>query len=119
MATTQQEFKDAASEVFIEFADFLVGRDFVKAGSYDPVTGTTTGDITENVPSLREDYDKRQIDGQSIQSNDFKLLVEAVNFATIAPNVDDLTVTVDGKRCKVIGAMIDAANAVYTIQVRG
>lgn len=119
MATTQQEFKDAAKELFVEFADFLVSREFVKAGDYNPVTGTTTGDIIETVDSLCEEYSQGEIDGQLIQSNDYKVLALVEDFTLIQPKTDDIKLTIGGKRANIVRVSVDAANAIYTMQVRG
>ena len=119
MATTQLEFQQVADELKIEFADFFKPANFTRKGAYDPLARTTTGDIDLTVDALREEYNAQQIDGQSIQVNDFKLLIVASEFTTIQPTADGLSCIYDGRTITVKRAMLDAANAMYTLQVRG
>lgn len=118
MPTTQSEFQTLASELKAEFADFFKPRVFTLQGSYSPSTGVNDS-VSETVDALREDYTAREIDGQSIQANDFKLLVLVSDFKVLTPRIDGLHVSVDEKECAVINAQKDAADAVWTIQVRG
>ncbi len=118
MATTQAEFQQVAQELKEEFADFFKPRLFTLTGDYDPITETTTK-ITDTVDAMREEYKQGQIDGQSIQSNDFMLLALVSDFTTITPSTNGLKVVVDGKTCTVVKAFEDAANATWVIQVRG
>lgn len=118
MPTTKAEFVTVASDLFTEFADFIQQAVFSVPGSQDPVTGATQPATTETVGVIREDYDARQIDGQQIQRNDFKLLARVSQFSAVTPRTDGVTVTVDGLACQIVTAEKDAANAVWTIQVR-
>lgn len=118
MATTKSEFQDLAAELKAEFQDFFIARTFAAPSGYDPVTEMQVPGATESVECLREDYTTGQIDGQSIMKNDFKLLVVAADFSVIQPKTDGLKVTVDGKSCTVVSANLDAADAVWTLQVR-
>lgn len=125
MPTTKAEFQDVASELFTdEFADFAPLRDFTKpasGGTYDPVTETTTGGnppVTESIPCIREDYNASQYDGVQIQIGDFKLLAQVSSFDAITPRTDGVTVDVDGTECQIVSAQKDAADAVWTMQVR-
>jgi len=120
MATTQAEFQQVATDLKIEFADFFKPAIFTKLGDYDPLTGETVGDIEFTVDALREDYAAGQIDGQSIQYNDFSLLILADEFTVAQPTVDDLRLEFNGKSAlTVVHGALDAANAVWTLQVRG
>jgi hypothetical protein len=115
---TRADFQGVASDIKTTFADFFLPRVFSLPGSFDPITETETGGATETVDAMREEYEAGQIDGQAIQSKDFKLLALANDFDTINPKTDGLTVSVDGTECQVIHAEKDAADAVWTIQVR-
>jgi hypothetical protein len=119
MPTTKSEFQDLAAELKEEFQDFFIARTFTAPGGYDPVTEVQVPGAAESVECLREDYTAGQIDGQSIQKNDFKLLAVAADFSVIHPKTDGLKVNVDGKVCSVVNANLDAADAVWTLQVRG
>ena len=119
MPTTQAEFQQVALEIKAEFADFFKPLSFTLAGDYDVSTATTTDDTIEIVDAMREEYNPHQVDGQSIQSNDFKLLALDFDFKTLKPVMNGLKVTVNSKSCTIINAMLDAADAVWTIQVRG
>ncbi len=119
MATTQAEFQQVADDLKAEFLDFFKPAIFTRKGTYDPVTRTTTGDTALTVDALREEYNANQIDGQSIQANDFKLLVVASEFTTIKPTVDGLSCVYDGRTITVKRVSLDSANAMYTLQVRG
>lgn len=117
MPTTQAEFKAVASELKVEFSDFFKPVVFSLAGSYSPSTGNSLA-TTETVDVMREEYKQSQIDGQTIQSNDFMLLALVSDFNVIEPKTGGLKVSVDGLDCSVVKASKDAANAVWTIQVR-
>ena len=120
MAVTKQQFKDLAQRLAGDtFADFFPLRTFTApATNYDPITGAETGGATEQVNCVRMDYNESQFDGQAIQRNDFKLLARVDAFSTVDPSVDGVTVDVDGVECQVVQVMKDAANAMYTMQVR-
>ena len=119
MPTTQAEFQQVADELKIEFLDFFKPAIFTRKGTYDPLTRQTTGDIILTVDALREEYMANQIDGQSIQANDFKLLIVASEFTTIQPTTDGLSCVYDGRTITVKRATLDAADAMYTLQVKG
>lgn len=121
---TQADFQQVAADLFGVFADFAKLRSFSKPGSIgtlDPNTGIVSGggaEVIESVPTIREDYNAQEVDNQAIQRNDFKLLVQANSFTNISPRTDSVRVDVDGASCRIINAEIDAAEAVWTLQVR-
>lgn len=120
MATvTRKKFQDVAVKIKAKFADFFISREFKIETGFDPITRVASTSVIDNVECMRENYDQSQIDGQSIQINDFKLLALNEDFSTLLPTVNGLKVTVDGKSCDVIDSNLDAANAMWTIQVRG
>lgn len=118
MATTKSEFVTVADDLFEEFSDFIQQCVFSLPGSVDQVAGQTNPALNETVGCIREDYQASQVDGSQIQRGDFKLLAKVSGFDAIAPRTDGLTVTVDSIICQVITAQRDAADAVWTLQVR-
>lgn len=118
MAKTKTQFQGVAAKLKANFSTFFTPRVFTAPSGYDPVTEVMTGAVTDSVECMREDYTASQIDGQSIQKNDFKLIALAADFTTIQPKTDGLKVNVDGKECSVIYAQLDAADAAWTLQVR-
>lgn len=121
--TTRAKFQGIADKLFTKFADLVKPAVFTKpgtGGTLDPITGIVTGGtaaVTANAGAIREDYTAREVDGQKIQVNDFKLLVR-VQELTLDPRTDSVTVSVDGDTCNIITANKDAADAVWTLQVR-
>lgn len=122
--TTRAKFQGVADKLFTKFADVLKMAAFSvpgAGGTLDPITGVITGGsapVDSMALVLREEYTAREVDGQKIQVNDFKLLVR-VQELTLDPRTDSATVTVlnDGT-CNIITANKDAADAVWTLQVR-
>ncbi len=115
---TRASFQSLAESLQTTFADFFIDRTFTAPSSYDPVTDTVTAGATETVSAVRMDYDASQVDGQIIQKLDFKLLALVNDFSAVDPRVDGVKVDVDGTGCQVINAEKDAAEAVWTLQVR-
>ncbi|MGB1297281.1 MAG: hypothetical protein ACPG8A_03350 [Psychrobium sp.] len=118
MATLKSEFQDLANELIDdEFADFFPVRAFEKAGAYDPLSGSSAPTI-DSVPCARMEFNESQFNGESIKVGDFKLLAKNSAFSTLVPSSANITVDVDGLKCEVVRASLDAANAVWTMQVR-
>jgi len=121
--TTRAKFQGIADKIFTKFADLVKPAVFIKpgtGGTQDPITGVVTGGsppIVNSAGTIREDYTAREVDGQKIQVNDFKLLVRAQEL-TLDPRTDSVTVAFDGNSCNIINASKDAADAVWTLQVR-
>ena len=121
--TTRAKFQGIADKLFTKFADLVKPAVFTKpgtGGTLDPITGVVTGGtaaVTANAGAIREDYTAREFDGQKIQVNDFKLLVR-VQELTLDPRTDSVTVAFDGDTCNIMHADKDAADAVWTLQVR-
>lgn len=118
-SVTRKKFQDVAKKIKAKFADFFISREFSLDGGFDPLTRLPASTVTDNVECLREEYEQAQVDGQKIQGDDFKLLALPSDFSTLTPNTSGLKVTVEGKSCEVIEASIDAASAMWIIQVRG
>ena len=119
MAVNKAKFKNVALKLRVKFDDFFEPYVFEIQGDYDPLTSSYTNGVTQTVDCLREEFQASQFDGQLIQNGDFKLLALYDDFQAIAPRTDGLKVTVGGKLCTVIKVSPDAANAMYTIHVRG
>lgn len=115
---TRARFQSLAERLQTKYADFFISRTFKTPGGYDPTADEITEGSTENVGAVREEYDARQVDGDKIQTLDFKLLALVADFETINPRTDGPEVNVDGTQCQVIRAEKDAADAVWVMQVR-
>lgn len=115
---TRASFQSLATKLQTTFADFFIERTFTAPSAYDPITDTVTAGATEPVRAVRMDYEASQVDGQIIQRLDFMLLALVNDFSAIDPRVDGVNVNVDGTDCQVINAEKDAAEAVWTMQVR-
>lgn len=118
MSLSKEKFQAVATRIKNKSGNLFTPVVFSMPGVTNPITGAVTAGATETIDALREDYDSAQIDGQIIRSTDFKLLVLASDVNSINLRAPGLRVVVDGKSCQVISAAIDAANAVYTLQVR-
>ncbi|MDX1453630.1 MAG: hypothetical protein R3183_13805 [Oleiphilaceae bacterium] len=119
MPTLKSEFTELADELLNdEFADFLLSVTFELPGGTDPVDGTTTAGASDTVNALREDYTAREIDGNIIQSGDYKLLVENAQFANVDPRKSGITATVEGVKVNLNNAELDSADAAWTLQMR-
>lgn len=122
--TTRAKFKGIAAKLFAKFSDLAPNTPFVTPGmngTFNPVTGTVTGGtdaLIEYGATIREEYEARQIDGQAIQANDFKLLVQVDSFTQFDPRADNTFTFVDNIPCRIINATKDAADAVWTVQCR-
>lgn len=121
MALSKAKFKATANKIFskAKSGNLTESATFRLAGSIDPITEEETGSYTETVQAIIESYNKKEIDGQQIQANDLKMLILADDFTGIDPRVDGMTVSVNGSTLTIMGAEIDTAKAVWTVQVRG
>lgn len=120
MATFPEEFIDLADELINdEFAAFKRPIKFSLVGSYNPVTGVTTEPTVDDVNGIRLEYRADQIDDNRIQANDYMLVIKATEFSNLTPAVTGVKVELDGRTINLVHAAIDAANAVWTLQVRG
>lgn len=119
MALSKTKFKAVAAKLFAKASagDLTIDCVFEQLGTYSPSTGQLPA-ITETITCIREEYNAHQVDGQIIQRDDFKLLAQYDDFIALTPRADGVTVTVDGVKCVIVKAPIDAADAVYTIQCR-
>lgn len=123
MASISAKFQSLSVRLFDRFSDLVRPAVFTKpgaSGTFDPVTGTITGGSSarsSNAGAIRANYEANEVDGQKIQVNDFKLLVR-VNDLSIDPRTDSVKVSFDGLTCNIIRATKDAADVIWTLQVR-
>ena len=121
MALSKEKFKGVAAKLFqkAEDGNLTIECEFELLGAYNPVSETNSPSVLETVTCIREEFTIKAKDGTLVQCNDFKLLAQYDDFTLLSPRTDSVTVTVDGVRCAIVDAPLDAANAVYEIQVRG
>lgn len=109
---------DAATTMIDHFgADTVISR--TAGATFDPSTGGYTGGTTTSLigKGVRQQFDKREIDGEIIRRGDFRLLFGA---ASGAPETDD-NVLFDGEdyRAMAITSTSPAGTAVmYDIHCR-
>lgn len=121
MTLSKAKFQSVADKLFTKASDgdLVVSATFKEQGVYDPINETTTGDISETIATcIREEFDAHQINNDSIQRDDFKLLVRVSSFSKLLPRADKTKVTVGGLSCSIKSAPKDTADAVYTLHLR-
>ena len=115
-----QRFKDLAQRLIeVTFAD--VSQDITiqrVSGAYDDEAGVVDDIVTEvEVRGIVGPYSENQIDGVSILNGDIRMLI-AVNSLSQPPALQNDLLIVDGVEYKVVGISLDAARAVWRIQLR-
>lgn len=120
MALTQTKFKSTAAKLFAKAkaGNLTASVVFSKAGGTDPVTGQTTTGASATVDVIREDYQSNEIDGTLVKKGDYKLLAEFDSFVNLDPRESGITAVVDGVSVRLMDAQKDAADAVWTLQMR-
>lgn len=120
MSLSKEKFKTSAAKLFKKAKDggLIVSCTFELLGDYDPLTGQSAS-VSQTIDCIREDYTEYQTDGVNVQRDDFKLLAQFDDFTSLSPRADGVKVTVNGLNCTIEHVDLDAADAVYTIQVRG
>lgn len=120
MALTRNKFQSVAEKMFAKAktGNLTLVSAFKKAGGYDPVTGTSSPATTDTVDVIREDYNANEIDGDLIKSSDFKLLARTVSFVNLDPKTSGITAVIEGVTVNLEDAQKDAADAVWTLQMR-
>lgn len=118
MATLRDEFVDLADELKGDFISLFQECIFYSPTSYDPVTEAYGSPVEQTIMCQKMDYSADRIDGQSIQSNDFMLLVIGADFDAVRPKTDGLKVSVDDKLCSVIRAETKDTGISWILQVR-
>lgn len=116
---TKATFQTLAANLEADaFADFFDARTFSNPDFTHPVTGVVTAGTSESVGAVRIDYTAEQFQNQQIQARDFQLLARVQAFSAVDPKVTGTTVLVDSIECQIVTAQKDAAEAVWTFQVR-
>lgn len=111
------DFQNLASNlinnVFGDFRDDIV---FSVLGTYDYETQTAPT-VNTNAKGIRTEFTKNEIDGQRIQASDYKVLVVQQGLG-VDVRSDNVTMTFNGVAVSIVTVNEDAAQAVYTLQVR-
>jgi hypothetical protein len=120
MSAFYDEVSAIADELLVEFgAPALLTR--VTPGSYDPATGTTTGDVTTTWTGTgaKFDYEQKDVDGTKVREGDQRVYLSTVGI--VNPHTGD-TLTIGGVVLNVVVSrqLKPASTAVlYDVQVRG
>ena len=117
MVTRVDFQKLAAGLINNTFGDFRDPVVLTQLGPFDYDTQTTIGDIVNNTKGIRTEFNKSQIDGKKIQVGDFKILVLQQS-VTVDVRADNTAMTFKGVPVSIEFVAEDAAQAVYTLQVR-
>ena len=89
----------------------------VELGDYDYTTQTSPTINTDNTQGIRENFTKSQVDGEKIQVGDFQVLVLQQGL-TVDIRSDNTSMTFKGVPVSIEFVDEDAAEAIYTLQVR-
>ena len=116
---TRTTFRSLANKLINQtFGDFRDAIIFTKVGDYDYTTQDTAGDDPAvNAFGIRVDYLKSEVDGKKIQASDYKVLVEQTGLG-VDVRADNVEMTFKGVEVTIESVNEDAAQAVYTLQVR-
>ena len=101
------------NQTFGDFRDPVVLQQVVS----DYATQSDTIAAFDNTFGIRLEYNKAEVDGQSIQQGDYKVLIEQQPLA-VDVRADNVKMTFNSKAVDIISVSEDAARAVYTLQVR-
>lgn len=89
-------------------------------GTFDPATGTTTGDTTRSwtIYGVPDSYELSIINGQSIQAGDVMLLIESTDYVP-QPN-DSADYANDNWQVVSVpeAVRLQGSTVIYTVQVR-
>lgn len=117
MAVKKSKFKKVADKLLNNtFADFkapLTLKQTTSATYGQPATS-----ISEAHEAIRLEYEASEIDGQSIQRGDFKLIAEAVKWVSVDVRADNVSATFNGEEVDIVSVISDPAGATYTFQAR-
>jgi hypothetical protein len=121
MALSQAKFISVADKLFAKAkaGNLTKSAIFSLPGAYNALADTIGTPQTKTVDVIIETFSSREIDGQLIQANDKKLLARNNEFTTFTPRTDGTSVSINGSSLVIVGAELDPAEAVWTIQVRG
>jgi len=113
-------FKAAATAAINAVGDLATTISYSRKS--DATYNTTTGALTrttttESVSGVIMDYDDTAMNSQAIAVGDRKVLIPGNEFSAITPEQGD-ELTISGDTFVVIRASTDAAQALWTLQVR-
>ncbi len=111
------DFQDMADDLINgTFGDFRDDIVFSVLGTPDYASQTTPS-VDTNAKGIRLEYTKNEVDGQRIQASDYKILVLQQGLG-VDVRSDNVTMTFKGVSVSIVAINQDAAEAVYTLQVR-
>ncbi len=111
------DFQNLAAELINDtFGDFRDDIVFSALGEYNYSTQTTPSVDTAS-KGIRVEYTKNEVDGQRIQASDYKVLVLQQGLG-VDVRSDNVTMTFNSVAVSIVTVDQDAAQAVYTLQVR-
>jgi len=117
MSTSPQDFIDLAAELIgDEFAAFADDCVLLNATGWNNVTQAATTE-TQTVKAIRIDYKARDINGESVQINDYMLIAQ-FSLITIPVRTDSTTCTFRAEKLQIKNVNIDPAGATIIMQVR-
>jgi hypothetical protein len=117
MSTLPQEFIDLAAELIgDEFAAFADDCVLLNAAGWNNATQVATTE-TQTLKAIRLDYKTRDINGESVQINDYMLIAQ-YQLITIPVRSDSTTCTFNAEKLQIKNVTIDPAGATIIMQVR-
>lgn len=117
--TLKDTFKNVADTVFDVFSSIATTATFISAGieRYDPTTGATTAtDLAYVVTVIFMEYNSVEKNNQYVLNTDQKAMIP-VDYLTPTPKMDDHFLF-GGVELQIVDILKDAAEAMYTFQVR-
>jgi hypothetical protein len=112
----------------VEKIAFDLASDLVQNAVYsqttDPKYNATTGAEvsptvpTANVSAMILQFDEKEIDGKEVKVGDERVLIRAVDFGALVPDLDDEMLGADNIKRQVIGVTLDATKTLYTFHMR-
>lgn len=112
-ATFQSLANKLINQTFGDFRDPVVLQQVVS--DYETQSDTITA--FDNTFGIRLEYSKSEVDGQSIQQGDYRVLIEQQPLV-VDVRADNVKMTFNSKAVDIISVSEDAARAVYNLQVR-
>ena len=88
---------------------------------YDAASGTEVSPTvpTANVSAMILQFAEKEIDGKDVKVGDERVLIRAVDFGALVPDLDDeMTGSVDHIKRQVLGVTLDGTKTLYTFHMR-
>ena len=115
---TRATFQGLANKLINNtFGDFRDAVVFTVQGDYNYTAQDAPDGTTVNSFGIRSDYLKSEVDGEKIQTGDYKVLVEQQGLG-VDVRADNVEMTFKGVEVTIESVREDSAQAVYTLQVR-